>query len=225
MIPSHHFDSHERAYLAELMQDFPALPVLGVDEALNFLSIRYKQLDIEQLAESLQLLEEDQFVSGMARLPKQIHGHLYKGILKNAGEYRQGDDKNGGIVFFGTNQKFRGFSPAEIDEGMAAACSLLSLADAEPIYHVVKFYQQFVLIHPFYDANGRIGRYVTSLYLHLHGYHLYWERLRQNNQWLKRLNACHSRFESHNYEEYVRRLVNHWSKFIISKEDVIPPDG
>ncbi len=216
-------DSHERTYLAELMRDFPVQESISVDDALSLLSIRYKNLNTELIVNDLQQFE-DMFLQFFRRLPQQLHAYLYKDILANAGSYRQASEKNNGVVFFGRGQKFRGSSPSKIALEVNDLFSTFSIDDPQPVYTIVKFYQQFVRVHPFYDANGRVGRFIASIYLDFHGQFLSWERLRRNNQWLMKLNACHVRENSAIYDEYVQYLVNHWSKFIVEKAAIIPDD-
>lgn len=66
------------------------------------------------------------------------------------------------------------------------------------------------MVHPFYDANGRIGRFMLETYLNFHNMIVQWQKLHANEKWLKRLNECHKRFHSDNYELYLNRLVKHW---------------
>ena len=76
--------------------------------------------------------------------------------------------------------------PQEEDDRVHLA-ALMQDFPTNPVRDAVTFYQQFVCIHPFYDANGRIGRFITSLYLDYHGLHISWAGLSQNQQWLKNL--------------------------------------
>ncbi len=215
-------ESHERTYLFELMQDFPAQGNMSIEMALKLLSIRYKKLDIVPIVERASRLGNKEFSMFFSRLPRQLHTHLYKDILGNAGLYRRATEKNNGVVFFGINQKFRGFAPAKISDGIIQAFSSFSQDDLQPIQTVVSFYQQFVYVHPFYDANGRIGRFITNVYLDSHGYFISWEQLHRNSKWLKKLNACHVRYNSELYDTYLHHLVEHWSKFIVEKRDIFP---
>ena len=82
----------------------------------------------------------------------------------------------------------------------------------------VLFYKDFSGVHPFYDANGRVGRYVVSVYLLLHGRYVEWGRVDQKEKaFLKRINACLERRDSKDaglvatYEGY---LVQLWRRFV-----------
>lgn len=213
--------SHEKSYLAELMQEFPTYPYRSVDEAYLIVQERYKQLVPERFSKRLQSLNEEQFVAFVSQLPRQIHKYMYSDILANAGIYRQGSDYNGGVVYFGLNQKFTGGSPATLEESVIEACSQLSRTTTHPVKSAAAFYQRFVQIHPFYDANGRIGRFIAKSYLDMYGLHMYWERMRQNTRWLHKLNALHPRYGAWGYDTYLDRFAAHWMKFIVPKDDIL----
>lgn len=101
---------------------------------------------------------------------------------------------------------------------MQRAASHLILRTDDSVYHAVKFYQQFVQIHPFYDANGRIGRFLLEIYLNLHGIGMQWKKLYANEKWIKKLNDCHRRKGASEYERYLGYLVSHWNKCTFYEE-------
>ncbi len=203
------------------MRDFPVASPLSIDAASKSLHLRFEKLDIEQFSLQLRGYSEEEFLARFNVLPRKAHGYLYKDILSNAGQYRQIGDPNKGYIYFGPNQKFSGFSPNTISDGVKQACSFLKRDSLEPIVDVVTFYQQFVRVHPFYDANGRIGRFMTSIYLDYHGFHISWAGLRRNQKWLQKLNGCHLRMAQSSYNQYLHYLVNHWKKFISSKATIL----
>lgn len=111
--------------------------------------------------------------------------------------------------FFGPNQQFSGYSPYDIPTGVNGAYSFLIQDAGEPVVQVVRFYQLFVYVHPFYDANGRIGRFIMDVYLHYYGRHISWKKLNKNQKWLKKLNDCHRRVGQESYDRYSQILTNH----------------
>lgn len=219
---NHKPESHDREYLAELMEDFPVGTPPDVGLASKLLHLRYSTLKIEQFTNALNPLGDDEFVERFQTIPLKMHRYLYNGIVSNAGIYRNGKDPNGGLIFFGPKQKYRGHSPHTISAAVKDVCSLLTRGEVDPVSTVVQFYQQFVFIHPFYDANGRIGRFVTTLYLDYHGYYISWKRMHQNQKWLKKLNNCHNRMGGYRYESYLELLITYWKQFIKRKEEIEP---
>jgi fido (protein-threonine AMPylation protein) len=216
---NHTFESADKEHLAELMRDFPVENPPSLETASNLLLLRFEKLNVEQFSAALLPLNDTEFAERFHNLPRKMHHYLFRDILSNAGMYRNDRDLKGGCIFFGPSQKFHGASPSRIAEGVQEACSHLRRGVEDPIAAVVIFYQQFALVHPFYDANGRIGRFITRSYLDFHGYYISWTRMHQNQKWIKKLNACHRRPGD---ERYMRLLVNHWKKFILRKTEIEP---
>lgn len=214
---NHTTESHDREYLAELMRDFPVQNPPSLEIASKLLLLRFEKLNVEQFSAALVPLSDDEFVQRFHSLPLKIHRYLFRDILSNAGMFRNYRDLEGGRIFFGPSQKFQGTPPLRIVDGVKEACSYLGRSVSDPISAVVRFYQLFVLVHPFYDANGRIGRFITSVYLDYHGYHLFWVKMHRNQKWLRKLNACHKRPGD---ERYLQELVKHWKKFILRKDEI-----
>ena len=205
------------------MRDFPVgSNPPDVDLASKLIHLRFGQLNSEQFASALESLDDAEFSERMKKMPQKMHSYLFHGILSNAGLYRNYRDPGGGNIYFGPAQQFAGYSPDRITSGVNEACSCLTRNSGNPIVRVVKFYQLFVFVHPFYDANGRIGRFVTNIYLNYYGLHLSWKKMHQNQKWLKKLNNCHRRLGQESYDQYLQILVEHWSKFILRKEDIEP---
>ena len=200
-------DSHEATYLAELIFDFPPQEPLPVAESLRDIQFIYDLLLDRTTTPAI-------VFPSFSQLPCQLHQVLYQNIVSNAGIYRQIDDPKRGVVYFGAGQKFRGTSPNKIAVEVDAITATLIANDETPIETIVSFYQRFVQIHPFYDANGRIGRVITNIYLGYYGYHMSWDALHANSKWLKRLNDCHKRYGGELYTQYLSYLVAHWRKFI-----------
>jgi fido (protein-threonine AMPylation protein) len=217
----HRLEGDEREHLEALMRDFPAAPPLSLEEAIKSIHIRFEKLDFEQFSSNLRGYDDRGFVDRFQNLPRKAHRYLYQDILSNAGEYRKSSDPENGEILFGPRQRFRGWKPENIAEGVNHACSLLQKSTSTPIENVVTFYQQFVCVHPFYDANGRIARFMTSIYLDYHGYHMSWSGLRKNQQWLKKLNDCHVRMKTVQYRQYLEYLFQHWQRYISLKDSIL----
>ena len=213
--------SHERAYLAELLADFPVNPELNSEIAIIIIQARYAALlrNPSELGDILKTPEKYGFLSASS-LPKMMHEFLYQEILSNAGEYRSLNEPQNGDVFFGPQGVFRGSDPSRIEFEIRDIFPLLQLENVDPVRNVATFYQRFVQIHPFYDANGRIGRAISTAYLDLHELHMNWEAMEKNAQWLKRLNHCHKRYSKPSYDTHLTYHVEHWRKFIIPKKEI-----
>jgi len=216
---NHTFESAEKEHLTELIRDFPVENPPSFETASKLLFLRFEKLNLEQFSAALLPLNDAEFAERFHSLPRKMHHYLFRGILSNAGMYRNDRDVKGDCIFFGPSQKFHGVSPPRIAEGVQEACSYLRRDVGDPITAVVKFYQQFALVHPFYDANGRIGRFITSIYLDFHGHYISWTKMDKNQKWIKKLNECHKRPGD---DRYMRRLVNHWKKFILLKNEIEP---
>ncbi len=197
-----------------LMRDFPVNDSPSISETLKIIHARYDKLNSDRLVNVLSCVSRAEFSRVFSLLPIILHSYLFKGIISNYDCYRQVTDVNNGIVHFGPNSKFNGYSPQNIDEGVRMACSSLIIDDGKAVYNAVKFYQQFVMVHPFYDANGRIGRFIVEVYLNFYGIGIVWKKLCANTQWLKKLNNCHKRFNGREYDRYLDLLVAHWKKFV-----------
>ncbi len=212
--------SHELSYLQELMQDFPVLGgINNVEQALQEIDSRF--LSLEQHSGNFAPTDEARdFPAYYMNLAIQFHAILYGQILSNAGKYRQVHEPNRGSVLFGPNQKFKGTAATEISQAILQVFSFLDQKGIDPIVDAITFYQRFVQIHPFYDANGRIGRLIITLYLNHQGYYMNWGGLYKNSKWLKLLNECHERYGQDVYDEYLNRLIIYWKKRIIPKQDL-----
>lgn len=224
--------SPELDYLAELMADFPVSgsSIASARDAEAILHTRYqdsldKLIGSERLQKSLRSWPDHIFVSFFEGLAKNLHGSLFAGILSNSGHYRQTTDPRGGVVYFGPQRGnkplFTGTSAVEIEKALQDVFLHLSKDASNPIASSVTFYQQFVRVHPFYDANGRIGRLLVSLYLDHHGFYINWDDLQRQDKWINRLNDCHKRQEQpQKYEEYLGYLVLYFSKYVSEKSSL-----
>ncbi len=211
--------SPELEYLAELMRDFPlANGIKAVEEAEELLESRY-----EFLLENSQLKK---FPQNFKMLVCEFHWYLYQNILSNAGQYRQPHDQNSGVVFFGLQRTaepaYHGSPAIQIEQDLEKAFRLLQENDSAPIKNAVTFYQKFVHVHPFYDANGRIGKLLVSLYLDYYGYYVNWDALeKRKGDWFRKLNDCHNRQNQASlYVKYLDYLANYFSRYVSRREEL-----
>ncbi|MCB9104823.1 MAG: Fic family protein [Anaerolineales bacterium] len=221
-------------YLAELMTVFPVedSEFGSVEDAESLLQLRYQALldtlvDSKEILKRLRSIPDGDFPSLFGRLTKSLHRTLFRGILSNAGNYRQSTEPNGGIVYFGGQKgaqpRFTGTPASEIEQVLHKVFRHLSKSAHTPVVSAVIFYQQFVRVHPFYDANGRICRLLVSLYLDYHRCYVNWDDLQRQGKWIRKLNACHDRqHQPELYNEYLGYLVAHFSNYVSDKADFEP---
>lgn len=228
--------SAEVTYLKRLIEDFPseANPE-EADKALQKIAVRYQSIESEQVFQGISAssLKERDLSQRLPEILKQraflIHKFLFKDILSNTGEIRKSSDPGDGTIGFGGTKhqrqrmRFKGTSPSKIDEELDAAFSHLVLEPEDPIENAMRFYQHFVYIHPFYDANGRIGRVIVSTYLNLFGYYVQWGEFDgpNNSKFISKLNACHDRMESrYTFEQYFEYLLSFFREYVISVDEL-----
>lgn len=214
----------ERAYLEDLIADFGDPECPSVDEALEHLRIRYDQL--------MWWAEVDGYLVGLeardwARFVGIQHLQLFGGILSNAGLFRQAIEPDGGAVGFGGPARRRvgefryvGTTPSRIEAELRDAFAILQ-SEPNPVRASILMYQRFVRIHPFYDANGRIGRLLVTFYLVSRGLYPDWALLdTHKGEFLQKLNAVHDHADRpHTRDGYENLLVNFWAKHVRSLAD------
>ena len=222
--------SQELAYLKELMADFPVAgsPVKSVEDAESLLQFRFQGLwdtlvDSKDILKRLRSLPDVDFPPFFESLTKILHRTLFKDILSNAGNYRQPTEPKGGTVYFGRQKgvqpRFIGTPAGEIEQALSDVFRHLSKDSDNPVASAVIFYQQFVRIHPFYDANGRTCRLLVSLYLDYHRYYVKWDDLQHQGKWIRKLNDCHSRQHQALYDKYLGYLIAHFSNYVSDKSE------
>jgi fido (protein-threonine AMPylation protein) len=234
-------------YLKELISSFGTQCDLQAEEAIKIIYARFSELE-KKRSDVLRSITND--VNGYYQLCLKVHAFLYQDILGNAGQIRQSGDPNGGNVYFGgiaqrtMKDKFIGTEPEFIKLELYEAFSIFFNKQYDYQKRSIRFYAEFVAIHPFYDANGRIGRYIVDTYLQYHRYYVDWQSINKSHgKFLRKINYCHSvrtRYKEYlalpdadlkkyknkvAYWEFIREkyldyLLNFWSQFIDSISNI-----
>lgn len=228
--------------LKYLIESFGSNESLEATEVIKKLYIRYEKLENQR---TTILQEQRQDGESYLLLCRKIHLFLYADIINNAGKFRAKQDPKNGNVFFGgiscqtMRDKFSGTEPTLIESELLDAFSILLDNQFQPNERAIRFYAEFVAIHPFYDANGRIGRYITDIFLQSHNCYVDWNLLnKRHGKFLRKINFCHSVREKQKLfksctnpnedcsrenarwnqirEKYIGYLSNFWAHFVKS---------
>lgn len=237
-------NNSELNYLDGLMKDFPCGNDFKIEYANELLASRYDYLE-KEIPLLLSCIKDGSLLPNIAKmfpnienekdkLPKSLyflmrffHFYLFENILNNAGEFRKTEDPNNGEIGFGGanrriagNFNYPGAPCNQIKQRLIKCFTYLEDNTDDPVYSSMCFYREFVKIHPFYDANGRIGRLILSIYNLHHGYYIRWREIDEGgnkNEFIKKLNRCHVRETNEDkYKEYLEYLPSFFRKFVIS---------
>ncbi|MCB0262836.1 MAG: Fic family protein [Calditrichaeota bacterium] len=217
--------TNEREDIARLLEDFPTERTYSPEEVLRLANIRYSELGHYLFDAFLPDLTRSTtpFETLFYDLSLKFHKFMFMQIFSNAGQFRSSTDKNSGQVYFGPVHKktgraaeFTGVAPGKIPDQLREVFKDYSRTDDNPEFTSIKVYQQFVYIHPFYDANGRVARLLTSLYLGFHQRIVQWKPLESEEklQFINKLNRCHRSMGRNHYENRLNDLCSFWQKYV-----------
>lgn len=126
-------------------------------------------------ADEREILNYSTFMDRLARwgVPRTcedvltLHAHLFKDVMTDAGAFK--DHVN--FVRSGQDVLYVPTDPERVRVELSNALEWLHTArDVHPLVRVIVFFHEFQGIHPFRDGNGRVGRALTTLFLHELGY-------------------------------------------------------
>lgn len=186
-------DPDELETAIDLLRDFRTGDHYSAEELIKVSWERFHALESNIFEFSSSPIQS---VDQCEEICRKLHRILFVDFYSNAGEYRKATDPNEGKVFFGGNyrfqtQTFEGDSPSEITTNVRIAFESL-LLNSDPVKHAVEFFQKFIKVHPFYDANGRIGRLMANIYLYQFQLVINWGAFDSENKFFKKLNKVHS---------------------------------
>ena len=129
-----------------------------VQDIINGKTVIGPEKDIIEIKNAIQAYENMDTINPFSvKDLKRIHGIIGKGVVRNAGEFRTGNegvtDENGNVVFVAP--------PPELVNGLMI--NLLkwckeNFKTINPLILSSVFHYEFVFIHPFRDGNGRTVR-------------------------------------------------------------------
>jgi len=216
-------DPAELRIANNLLKDFAVSPDITAKEVYRTSWSRFNILEQTPLHE---IFERSTIARWMGRtvyagLPLAFHKFIYDGLYTFAGKFRNEKDPHGGRIYFGHQHAqirrppFQGSPPKEIGSDIVDAVWFLKKNQKDPLYSAMRFYQKFVNVHPFYDANGRIGRLIASMYLAEKGLVLSWSEFDSKNKFIRKLNRCHV----NPTDDTFKYLVSYVRKFTLPLKD------
>ena len=221
----------EVASIADLLADFGTPGHPSPADALQIIGLRFDLLMaacefVASTSEEDRALVRAQPAEAFVRFVRASHHTLFVDLLRNAGDFRAHADAGGsGVVFGGQSPRelrpnFHGAAPELIEPELLDAFAVLAGFD-DPVRSSILSYQRFQQVHPFYDANGRIGRLFVTLYLAAHGLYPQWALLDQHHgRFVQYLNHVHKRaLNDPSRVAHEDHLVRFWRKHVLDLDD------
>jgi hypothetical protein len=140
-------DNSEKAYLAELIRDFPPANPVELEVAWKDIQTRYSVLE-QSIPQFIDFLKksESHFSENFFALCHSLHKYLFADVLANAGEFRKDTDPNRGFVAYGrevarnpSTSQFTGSATISIENDLIHAFLLLKREEPDPICASVRF--------------------------------------------------------------------------------------
>lgn len=202
------FDSGELESIENLLRDFASNADITPDYVYKEAWMRYGLL-----AESLYAIRH-LFKDQLILTPRVFHDFIYRDLFTFAGNFRLASDPEDGRIGFGGVKRhqhkleFSGSHPSKIEQEVQKSIDhLTNDTEYDCIDRVARFYQRFVLTHPFYDGNGRIARLISNMYLYEFKKHIAWGEFDSRNDFIRKLNLCHRNPTPENFDILKSRFV------------------
>lgn len=215
--------------LRELLVDFGTddWPPERAEEAYDVMRAKQSIMSVTYPLVADALIRSFGMSSACSMSLQLAHQVLYGNLLTNAGEPRRPGDAGGSGVYFGGTRgarrepRFTGTPPDQIDAELTEAFERLEDvrdSPAEAVNRAILFYADLSRIHPFYDGNGRAGRFVVSVYLHLHGWLVEWAKIEaREGEFMRRINNVNEKQTA--ARDYTADLLRYWRRHVVRTDD------
>lgn len=142
---------------------------------------------------------------------KRIHGIMTFLTIKDAGEFRNGDEG----VFDGDNLIFMAPGPKLVPELISNLFTWMNNYKDEinPLIMSSVFHYEFVFIHPFSDGNGRMARLwqnvILSKWREIFKYVTIENQIKKyQNEYYEAINTCNINGDSTIFIEFMLKMIN-----------------
>ena len=189
-----------------------SLTLSQVKDVIDGKAVIGTQRDIQEVKNAYNAYEElDNINPYSIEDLKRIHGIMTFLTLKDAGDFRSGDEG----VFDGETCIFMAPGPNMVPELMNNLFSWLNNCKDElnPLIVSSVFHYKFVFIHPFSDGNGRMARLwqnvILSKWRDIFKYVTIENQIKKyQNEYYEVINSCNISGESTIFIEFMLKMIN-----------------